>query len=50
VATIWRAHELLDLGTGANDPGWTRIMNWVLALQGKPAAGFDAPCAVDGGR
>jgi hypothetical protein len=43
VATIWRAHELLDLGTGANDPGWMQIMNWVLALQGKPGA-FSQGC------
>ena len=43
VATIWRAHELLDLGCGADHPGWMRIMNWVLELQGKPGA-FSQGC------
>jgi hypothetical protein len=43
VATIWRAHELLDLGSGADHPRWMQIMNWVLALQGKPGA-FSEGC------
>jgi hypothetical protein len=44
VATIWRAHELLDLESGpGHPPGWMQIMNWVLALQGRPGA-FSQGC------
>jgi hypothetical protein len=46
VPTIWRVHELLDLGRGGQDPAVGRSMSWVLALQGKPGAfgdGCDKP-------
>jgi hypothetical protein len=33
VATVWRAHELLDLGCGADNDGWMRLMGWVVDLQ-----------------
>jgi hypothetical protein len=38
VATIWRAHELLDLGCEPDQAGPVRIMGWVLQLQSKPGA------------
>ena len=38
VATIWRAHELLDLGCGGDQAGTMRVLGWVLALQTKPGA------------
>jgi hypothetical protein len=44
VPTIWRAHELLDLGCGADHPECGRIMAQVLALQGKPGA-FSQGCS-----
>lgn len=37
VATIWRAHELLDLEGGAK-AGMEPLIQWLLALQGKPGA------------
>jgi hypothetical protein len=43
VATIWRAHELLDLGCDGNQAGTARVMGWVLALQSKPGA-FSEGC------
>lgn len=44
VATIWRAHELLDLGCSGDQAGTVRVMGWVLALQGKPGA-FSEGCS-----
>jgi hypothetical protein len=43
VATIWRAHELLDLGSAGDHAGTVRVMGWVLALQNKPGA-FSEGC------
>ncbi len=46
VPTIWRAHELLDLGRGVDDPAVARIVTWVLDRQGKAGAfaeGCDKP-------
>ena len=43
VATIWRAHELLDLGSDGDQAGTVRVMGWVLGLQGKPGA-FSEGC------
>ena len=43
VATIWRAHELLDLGCAGDHAGTVRVMGWVLGLQGKPGA-FSQGC------
>jgi hypothetical protein len=36
--TIWRVHELADLGRGGSDPSIRALMQWILALQGKPGA------------
>ncbi|MEO8089351.1 MAG: hypothetical protein ABI703_03530 [Gemmatimonadales bacterium] len=44
VATIWRAHELLDLGCAADQAGMVRVMGWVLGLQSKPGA-FSEGCS-----
>jgi hypothetical protein len=41
VATIWRAHELLDLGSAGDHAGTVRVVGWVLALQNKPGAFSD---------
>jgi hypothetical protein len=38
VPTIWRVHELLDLGRSGQDPAVGRAMSWVLGLLGKPGA------------
>src|SRR6185503_2653992 len=38
VPTIWRAHELLDLGRGPDHPAVVRVLSWVLERQGKPGA------------
>lgn len=43
VATIWRAHELLDLGSAGDHAGTVRVMGWVLNLQGRPGA-FSQGC------
>jgi hypothetical protein len=46
VATIWRAHELMDLGCAGDHAGTVRVLGWVLALQNKPGAfseGCNAP-------
>ena len=43
VATIWRAHELLDLRCGADGSDWVRVMAWVLELQGRPGS-FSEGC------
>ncbi|HWN19369.1 MAG TPA: hypothetical protein VNO19_10685 [Gemmatimonadales bacterium] len=44
VATIWRAHELLDLGCAGDQAGTVRVMGWVLGLQSKPGA-FSEGCS-----
>jgi hypothetical protein len=43
VATVWRAHELLDLRCGADESDWVRVMRWVLELQGRPGS-FSEGC------
>jgi hypothetical protein len=43
VATVWRAHELLDLGATVDQPGLARLTSWTLALQGKPGT-FSQGC------
>jgi hypothetical protein len=46
VPTIWRVHELVDLGRRGEDAAVHRAMSWVLELQGKPGAfggGCDKP-------
>ena len=44
MATIWRTHELLDLGSAADHAGTVRVMGWVLDLQNKPGA-FSEGCS-----
>ena len=44
VPTIWRAHELLDLGCDGTQAGTIRVMGWVLQLQSKPGA-FSEGCS-----
>ncbi len=36
VPTIWRVHELLDLGAGEDSPAVTRALAWLLDLQDRP--------------
>ncbi|MEO6055225.1 MAG: hypothetical protein ABI860_05490 [Gemmatimonadales bacterium] len=46
VPTIWRAHELLDLGAPPDEPAVARIVAWLLERQGQPGAygeGCDKP-------
>jgi hypothetical protein len=38
VPTIWRAHELLDLGRDATDPALARLLAWLMGRQGQPGA------------
>jgi len=38
VPTIWRVHELLDLGRGPGDSGLIRALGWVLQRQDAPGA------------
>jgi hypothetical protein len=38
VPTIWRVHELLDLGRDTTDPGLSRALAWVLQRQNGPGA------------
>jgi hypothetical protein len=38
VPTIWRAHELLDLGRGPDHPAVVQVLGWVMERQGKPGA------------
>jgi hypothetical protein len=38
VPTIWRVHELLDLGRDLRDPGLSRAVSWVLQRQNAPGA------------
>ena len=42
VPTIWRAHELMDLGAAEGRCG--RVLEWILGLQGKPGA-FSQGCS-----
>src|SRR5687768_8907435 len=44
VPTIWRAHELIDLGHDTDQAGTVRVLGWVLALQSKPGA-FSEGCS-----
>jgi hypothetical protein len=44
VPTIWRAHELIDLGHAADQVGTVRVLGWVLGLQSKPGA-FSVGCS-----
>jgi hypothetical protein len=44
VPTVWRAHELLDLGCSTDHPECGRILAQVLALQGRPGA-FSQGCS-----
>jgi hypothetical protein len=44
VPTIWRAHELMDLGCSGTEEGFPQILKWVLALQGKRGA-FHQGCS-----
>jgi hypothetical protein len=44
--TIWRAHELMDLGLGADAPGVSAALAWILRRQDAPGAygeGCDKP-------
>jgi hypothetical protein len=43
VPTIWRIHELLDLGRGPDDPGVARLADWLFQRQDVPGA-FGAGC------
>ena len=46
VPTIWRAHELMDLGRTTDDPALARILGWIIERQGAPGAygeGCDKP-------
>lgn len=36
--TIWRAHELLDLGEPAESPRLQPLLSWILRRQGRPGA------------
>ncbi len=38
VTTIWRAHEMLDLGASPDAAPLDRVLRWVLELQGRPGA------------
>lgn len=41
LATIWRAHELMDLGSAGDHAGTVRVLGWVLGLQTRPGAFSD---------
>ena len=43
VPTIWRIHELLDLGESEDSPAVTRALSWMLDLQDRPG-GFQDGC------
>jgi hypothetical protein len=38
VPTIWRAHELMDLGRAPSDPALVRVIGWILGRQGVSGA------------
>jgi hypothetical protein len=38
VPTIWRAHELLDLGRDTADPALMTLLAWLMGRQGQPGA------------
>lgn len=44
VPTIWRAHELMDLGYRGDETSCARIMGWIFELQQKPGA-FSHGCS-----
>ena len=44
VATIWRAHELMDLGSAGDHAGTVRVLGWVMGLQTRPGA-FSQGCS-----
>jgi hypothetical protein len=46
VPTIWRAHELMDLGHMGRQPGTVRVVRWIDSLQGQPGA-FGEDCSPD---
>jgi hypothetical protein len=44
--TIWRVHELLDLGCSPDEPAVARALSWLMRQQGQPGAygeGCDKP-------
>jgi hypothetical protein len=41
VPTIWRVHELLDLGERKDSPAVTRALTWLLGLQNSPGSFHD---------
>jgi hypothetical protein len=41
VPTVWRAHELMDLGHGGDQPGTAPILGWGLRPQGRAGAFSD---------
>ena len=46
VPTIWRAHELMELGRTVDDPALARILGWIIERQGASGAygeGCDKP-------
>ncbi len=44
--TVWRAHELMDLGHLGDEVGTARVMGWILAQQEKPGA-YGEGCSED---
>lgn len=50
VPTIWRVHELLDLGQAEDSPAVTRPLAWVLDLQDRPGAFHDGCDRIRHGR
>jgi hypothetical protein len=41
VPTIWRVHELLDLGERQDSPAIARLLTWLLELQDRPGSFHD---------
>jgi hypothetical protein len=50
VPTIWRVHELLDLGQAEDSGAITRALAWVLGLQDRPGAFHDGCDRIRHGR
>lgn len=50
VPTVWRLHELLDLGEPPDSPAITRLATWLLDLQDRPGAFHDGCDRVRHGR
>lgn len=44
--TVWRAHELMDLGHLGDQVGTVRVVGWILAQQEKPGA-YGEGCSED---